>query len=118
MVALTTYHALMMRYCKQHVQRFSAVLDRSSIQVKKKHFKNDMDDDTLMAMTSTGYIDNTLGLLWLQHFNKMTKMKLKEMYKLLLLDEQFFYITEEVVVYCWLNKIVLFLLSPYITHLL
>lgn len=63
MVALTTYHTLMMHYCKQHVQRFFAVLNRLSIQVKKKHFKNDMNDDTLMAMTSTDYIDNTLSLL-------------------------------------------------------
>jgi hypothetical protein len=84
----------------------------------EKHFKNDMEDDTLMAMTSTGYIDNTLGLLWLEHFNKMTYKKLKGTYRLLMLDGQSSHITEEFTVYCWLNKIVPFLLPPHMTHLL
>ena len=84
----------------------------------ESYFKNNLHDDTLLATTDTGYITNELGMLWLVHFDEMTKKKQKGTFRLLIMDGQSSHITEEFVVYCWLNKIVPFLLPPHTTHLL
>ena len=42
--------------------------------ILKKHFTNDLDNDTLFGITSTGYSKILMGIEYIQqHFNHMTE---------------------------------------------
>ena len=43
----------------------------------EKHFNNSLNNETLIAVSESGYSNDVLGYQWLMHFNKCTKEKVK-----------------------------------------
>ena len=52
----------------------------------EKYFDNDLEDDILMAITSSGYFNNLIGIEYIRHFNRMTRNRTKGKYRMLIFD--------------------------------
>jgi esterase/lipase superfamily enzyme len=61
----------------------------------RKHFENDIDSDTLFAHSPTGYLNDRLGLKYLEHFNKFTKGFTKGVYCMLIFDGYGSYLSQQ-----------------------
>jgi hypothetical protein len=67
----------------------------------------------------SGWTNNEIGLMWLkQVFDKETKAKARQSYRLLVLDGHGSHITMEFIEYCNNNKILLAIYPPHSTHTL
>ena len=84
----------------------------------EKHFDNDLDDDTLIAMTATGYSNDIMGLEYLKHFNKMTEKHTVGTYRMLVFDGHGSHLSDEFTWYCWQHDIIPYRLPAHTTHLL
>lgn len=80
-------------------------------------FRNNLDPNTLFAATPSGFIDQNYGLYWIQHFDKFSKIGQKGEYRMLVTDGHNSHINEDFLVYCWMHKIIPFLLPAHSTHL-
>ena len=49
-------------------------------------FHNDLPNDSLLAVSETGYTDDGLALQWLKHFDRATKARQVGSHRLLILD--------------------------------
>jgi hypothetical protein len=66
-----------------------------------------------------GWTNNDIGLAWLkQVFNRYTKKKARQSYRLLILDGHGSHLTRDFIKYCDQNKILLAIFPPYSTHTL
>src|SRR6266536_1261664 len=90
----------------------------SGIVMLEKHFDNDLDDDTLMAITSSRYSNNLMGMEYIQHFHKMTEHLAKGKYRMLIFDGHGSHILDNFTWFCWQKNIVPFRLPAHTTHLL
>jgi hypothetical protein len=71
------------------------------------------------ASSPSGWTNNSLGLQWLEQvFNRETKAKARQSYRLLLLDGHGLHVTMEFIDYCDKNKILLALYPPHSTYTL
>ena len=84
----------------------------------EKHFQNSLHDDTLLAITKTGYTNQFLSLEWLKHWNKHTEKKKKGIWRMLIFDGHRSHLSNDFLFYCWEHKVIPFLLPPHTTHLL
>ncbi|KAI0999249.1 hypothetical protein K3495_g8948 [Podosphaera aphanis] len=94
-----------------------SIIQKGSV-LHEKSFLNDLDDDTVMAATTTGYINDELGLQWLRHFDLMTKRRNLGDWRLLMMDGQSSHINEHFLLYCWTQNIIPYLLPSHFTHIL
>ncbi|KAM4064190.1 DDE superfamily endonuclease [Hirsutella rhossiliensis] len=76
----------------------------------------ELDGDTLIGVTETGFTNDQLNLAWIQHFDKHAKSK--GAWRLLLLDGHGSHHTLDLIEYAEAHNIVLFALPPHLTHLL
>lgn len=77
-----------------------------------------LGDNYVIAVSDTGYINDSVSLEWIHHFDTETqKVQLGE-YRLLLLDGHISHCTVEFVRYCDDNKIIPLCLPPHTTHFL
>jgi hypothetical protein len=75
--------------------------------------------DVLVSSSPSGWINNELGLAWLQQvFDRFTKAKARRKYRLLILDGHGSHVTMDFINYCDQNKILLAILPPHSTHTL
>jgi hypothetical protein len=71
------------------------------------------------ASSPSGWTNNTLGIRWLEQvFNRETKAKARQSYRLLILDGHGSHVNMEFINYCDKNKILLALYPPHSTHTL
>ncbi|KID93241.1 transposase, partial [Metarhizium majus ARSEF 297] len=76
----------------------------------------ELEADTKITVTPSGYINDELGLAWIQHFNEFAKPVGK--HRLLILDGHGSHHTLEFIQYCQKHNIVPFALPPHLTHIL
>lgn len=84
----------------------------------EKHFDNDLDNDTLFGITSTGYSNNLMGMEYIQHFNRMIEHSCQGKYRMLMFDGHGSYISDNFSWFCWQKNIVPYRLPAHTTHLL
>ena len=81
-------------------------------------FNNDIEDNTLFAVSETGYSNDELSLDWVKHFDKYSSRCQKGGWWLLLLDGYGSHCTYEFLNYCEDRNIVVFCLPAHTTHFL
>jgi DDE superfamily endonuclease len=92
------------------------VLKASSLY--EKWVVDELNDNTALAYSETGYSNDDINLAWLRHFNKVIRTKVRGLFRLLLLDGFTSHIEYDFVEYAQNNKIILFSFPPHTTHIL
>jgi len=75
-----------------------------------------LPDDYLIGTSPSGYLNDTLLIEWLKHFNKWSAKRQRGAYRLLIFNGYGLYLMKEFLDYCDDHKIILFSLLPYISH--
>ena len=78
----------------------------------------ELNPDTAIRPTPSGYTNDQVGLEWLEHFDKHTREKTVGRKRLLILDGHGSHHTREFITFCDAHNIVPFGLPPNLTHLL
>lgn len=78
----------------------------------------ELNPDTAIRPTASGYTNDQVGLEWIEHFDKHTVKKRVGKKRLLILDGHGSHHTKEFIAYCDGHDIVPFGLPPNLTHLL
>jgi hypothetical protein len=78
----------------------------------------DLPCNWVIAVSSTGWINNILALAWLKHFDIHTKASSAGVYRLLIIDGHESHCSVEVQDYCKENKIIALCMPPHLSHLL
>ncbi|OAQ58232.1 DDE superfamily endonuclease [Pochonia chlamydosporia 170] len=76
----------------------------------------ELEDNTKIALSSSGYTNDQLSLAWLHHFNEHAKATSR--YRLLILDGHGSHHTIEFIEFCNQHRIIPFAMSPNLTHIL
>jgi hypothetical protein len=77
------------------------------------------EHNAFFASSPSGWTNNQLGLAWLQQvFDRETKSKARQSYRLLILDGHGSHVTMDFIKYCDDNKILLAIYPPHSTHTL
>ena len=89
----------------------------------KVHMSNwyhvkELEGDTVIAVTDSGYSNTELSLQWLQHFHRHTIKAQKGKYILLIMDNHGSHHSMEFIQFCWDHDIIPFGLPANLTHLL
>ncbi|KAK1853028.1 transposase [Colletotrichum chrysophilum] len=74
-------------------------------------------DTWVVKTTSNGCTNNETGLEWLQHFDKHTKLRLKGVYRMLVVDGYESHVSSDFEEYCKENKIITLCLPSHSLHL-
>ena len=82
------------------------------------YFPEDLEDETVIDMTDSGYTNDEVALRWLQHFIKHTSASAESEYKMLLFDGHGSHTTSEFCKLATANNIILCQYPPHLTHLL
>ena len=61
----------------------------------EKHFKNDLNNDTLFSIIGTGYLNNLIGIEYIRHFHKITEYLCKGKYRMLVFNSHGSYISND-----------------------
>jgi hypothetical protein len=77
-----------------------------------------LEEDTMIAVSSSGYSNDELPLAWIQHFEKHTVKRTVGSKRLLLLDGYGSHHTIEFIGFCQDHSIIPFGLPPHTTHIL
>jgi DDE superfamily endonuclease len=99
-------------------ERIPAMLILAGQTHLEKFFANDLEDDTLLGVTTTGYSNDLMGLEYIEHFNKMTEKKRVGEWRMLVFDGHGSHMSDAFTWYCWKHNIIPFRLIPHSTHLL
>ena len=78
--------------------------------------ENDLDDDILLATTSSGYSDDVKAYEWIQHFEKHSRKTQVGGWRLLIMDNYGSHLTYEFIEYCNHKNIIWFGLPPHSTY--
>ena len=78
--------------------------------------KNDLPDDTILAISPTGYSNNRLAYDWLLHFDTYSSRHQRGEWRVLILDGFGSHYIYEFYTFAQQMKIDLFVLSPHSTH--
>jgi DDE superfamily endonuclease/Tc5 transposase DNA-binding domain len=92
------------------------VLKAASLQ--ERWIVDELNADTAITFSESGYSNDDISLVWLRHFNRVTSTKMQGLFRLLLLDGFSSHIEYDFVEYAQNNKIILFSFPPHTTHLL
>ena len=94
------------------------IIINSGVNHLAKWFNNDIYDNTLFAISKTGYSNDELSLEWLKHFDRESAKTQLGVWRLLLMDGYGAHETFEFITYCNQHKIMPFRMPPHTTHLL
>ena len=78
----------------------------------------ELEGDTVIGTSSTGYSNDELGLNWIKHFDKHTVKGTQGSKRLLIIDGHGSHHTKQFIQYCDDHGIIPFGLPPHLTHLL
>lgn len=84
----------------------------------KGWINNELDGDTLVAVSDSGYTNDEISLAWLKHFDKFSAKGQTGAWRLLLLDNHGSHATKEFLGYGDDHRILLYFLPPHATHVL
>lgn len=84
----------------------------------ERWLNNELDGDTLTAVSDTRYINDEIALSWLEQFDKCSAMKQVGRKGLLLMDNHISHQTFEFLKYAREKGILLYYLPPHATHFL
>ena len=89
----------------------------------KVHMSNwyqikELEGDTVIAVTDSGYSNTELSLQWIQHFQRHTQKARKGKHILLIMDNHGSHHSMEFIQFCWDHDIIPFGLPANLTHLL
>ena len=79
---------------------------------------NPLPPNCVIAVSDNGWTTNQLGVEWIQHFDKHTKVRKKGRYRLLILDGHESHHSDEFEQYCKDNDIVTLCMPAHSSHLL
>ncbi|KAJ6437104.1 FAD linked oxidase domain-containingprotein [Purpureocillium lavendulum] len=82
------------------------------------YHQQELEPETVLRPTPSGYSNDEISLEWIQHFNKHTEKCRKGWKRLLILDGHGSHHTKEFIEYCDKHSIIPFGLPPNLTHLL
>ncbi|KAM4067391.1 DDE superfamily endonuclease [Hirsutella rhossiliensis] len=82
------------------------------------YHQQELDPETVIRPTPSGYTNDEISLDWVQHFDKHTNGCRKGRKRLLILDRHGSHHTKEFIEYCDAHGIIPFGLPPNLTHLL
>jgi hypothetical protein len=83
-----------------------------------EHWVTDLPNGYLIAVSETGYSNDSLALAWLKHFNTMTSKRTKGVWRLHLVDGHASHATKEFITYALDNHIQIYSLPPHTPHIL
>jgi hypothetical protein len=66
----------------------------------EKYFENDLENETLLATSSSGYSNEGLAIKYLIHFHNNTFIKCKGQWRMLIFDGHRSYVSEDFLLYC------------------
>ncbi|KAM4066053.1 DDE superfamily endonuclease [Hirsutella rhossiliensis] len=78
----------------------------------------ELDPDTVIRPTPTGYSNDVISLEWLQHFDKHSEKSSRSSKRLLILDGHGSHHTRQFIEYCDNHNIIPFGMPPNLTHAL
>jgi hypothetical protein len=81
-------------------------------------FNDELDPNTIIDMSDSGYTNDEIGVQWLKHFILHTKSGLNTCKKLLIYDRHGSHNTNEFKCLAAANNIFLLMLPPHLTHIL
>jgi DDE superfamily endonuclease len=81
-------------------------------------FSKEMDPESVINMTESGYSNNEVGLSYIKHFIEATESSPSSIKKLLLYDGHDSHCTEEFKAIAAENNIILYKFPPHLTHIL
>jgi hypothetical protein len=77
------------------------------------------EDHLFFSSSPSGWTNDEIGLAWLTDvFDRYTKEKCRQSYRLLILDGYGSHVTESFIEYCHQNRILLAIFPPHSTHTL
>ncbi|KJZ68702.1 hypothetical protein HIM_11903 [Hirsutella minnesotensis 3608] len=82
------------------------------------YHQQELERETVIRPTPTGYTNDEISLEWIQHFDKHTEICRRGWKRLLILDGHGSHHTKEFIEYCDRHDIIPFGLPPNLTHLL
>ena len=68
--------------------------------LKEDHFKNDLNDETILATSASGYTNEQLSMKYIKHFHNQMWKKTKGKWRMLIFDGYSFYTFNEFLYYC------------------
>jgi hypothetical protein len=74
----------------------------------EKYFENDLENETLLATSSSGYSNEGLAMKYLIHFHNNTFTKCKGQWRMLIFDGHGSHVSEDFLLYYWEHQIVPF----------
>ena len=74
--------------------------------------------DIAIDVSESGYSNDELSFLWLQHWNRLSKHHQKGTYRLLIVDGYDSHLTFQFLRYCELHKVIVLQLSSHSIHFL
>jgi hypothetical protein len=74
--------------------------------------------DIAIGVSDSGYSNDELSFLWLQHWDRLSRRHQKGTYRMLIIDGYESHLSYQFIRYCELDKVVLLQLPPYSTHFL
>ena len=74
----------------------------------KKYFKNDLENDMLLATSLMDYTNKYLAMKYLIHFHNCIFKKTKGQWWILIFNGHGSHVSKEFLLYCWQYKILLF----------
>jgi hypothetical protein len=74
----------------------------------ERYFENDLENDTLLATSPSGYSNEGLGMKYLIHFHNNTYKRTNGRWRMLIFDSHKSHVSEPFLVYCWQHKIIPF----------
>jgi hypothetical protein len=74
----------------------------------KRHFENDLKNETLLATSLTENSNEGLSMKYPIYFHNNTYKETKGKWRMLIFDSHGSYVSEPFLVYCWQHKIVPF----------
>lgn len=76
----------------------------------------ELHDDVLVAVNDSGYLDDERALLFIQHFEKLTRPQNPSEYRLLICDNYGSHCFREFIQFVEDYRIILFGLRPHFSH--
>jgi hypothetical protein len=126
---LSRFHSqLGHQFCTEHVTVVEAIsaggvtidplIIVQGIVIQERWFHGIKSGDIAITVSDSGYANDYISFLWLQHFNTLSKRHQQGEYRLLILDGYDSHLTLQFLQFCEQNKIIVAQLPPHSTHLL
>jgi DDE superfamily endonuclease/Tc5 transposase DNA-binding domain len=88
------------------------------IVIQKRWFAEIKDAEFAVSTSESGYSNDIICFLWLQHWSRLNKRTQKGEYRMLIMDGYESHLSFQFVRYCEMEKVIVLRLPPHTTHFL